>query len=61
MKVTVVPIIDGALGTILKKRLGELEIRERIDTVQTTASQKSANILRRVWEGRGDLQFRRKK
>ena len=36
MKVTVIPIIVGALRTILKnleKRMGELEIQERSETV----------------------------
>ena len=49
MGVTVVPIVVGALGTVpegLDKRLEELEIRERIKTIQTTALLKSARILR---------------
>ena len=40
MKVTVLPIIIGALGTALKnleKRLAESEIREITKTIQTTA------------------------
>ena len=40
MKVTVIPIIVGALGTVpknLEKRLDEEEIRERIETIQTIA------------------------
>ena len=40
MKVTVRPIVVCALGMVpkdLKKRLGELDIRGRIDTIQTTA------------------------
>ena len=40
MKVKVVPIVIGALGTIpkaLEKSLDKLEIRGRIETIQTTA------------------------
>ena len=47
MKVTVMPIIVGGLGTILKKpekRPGELYIRARLETVQTTT------LLRTVQE-----------
>ena len=41
MKVTVMPIIIGALGTVTKglvQRLKDLEIRERVETIQTIAS-----------------------
>ena len=40
MKVTVIPIIVGALGTLpkcLEKELAKMEIRRRIKTLQTTA------------------------
>ena len=40
MKVTVIPIVIGALGTIPKaliKRLDDLEIRGQVGTIQTTA------------------------
>ena len=40
MKVTVIPIIVGALGTIPKglvKGLEDLEIRGQVETIQTTA------------------------
>ena len=40
MKVTVIPIIVSALGTIhriLVKGLEDLEIREQAETIQTTA------------------------
>ena len=53
MKMTVIPIVVGALGTVpkgMEKRLGELEIRGRIEAIQTTAVLKSAKILRRVLE-----------
>ena len=46
MKVMVILIIVGTLGTVLKsleKRLVELEIRERIETKQTTNSWKTCN------------------
>ena len=51
MKVTVIPIIIGALRTVSKglvKRLEELEIGGRAKTIQTTALLRSARILRRV-------------
>ena len=51
MKVTVIPVIVGALGTIpkgIEKRLGLLQIRGRIKTIQTTSCLKSVRILRRV-------------
>ena len=53
MRVKVVPIVIGALGTIpkgLEKSLSELEIKGRIETIQTTALLKSARIIRRVLE-----------
>ena len=53
MKITVIPIVIGALGTLLKgllKRLDDLEIRGQIETIQTTALLRSARILRRVLE-----------
>ena len=58
MKGKVVPIVIGALGTVPKalgKNLGELDIRGRIETIQTTALLGSARIPRRVLETRGDL------
>ena len=50
MKVTVIPTVIGALGTIprgLVKRLEDLEIREQ---EETTALLRSARVLRRVLE-----------
>ena len=41
MKVTIVPIVIGALGTITKgllKGLGDLEVGGRVETIQTTES-----------------------
>ena len=53
MKVTIVPIVIGALGTITKgllKDLEDLEIGGRVETIQTTAALRTARILRRVLE-----------
>ena len=53
MIVTVISIIIGALWTVSKRlvrRLKELNIGERTETIQTTALQRSAWILRRVLE-----------
>ena len=51
-------IVIGALGTVTKgliKGLEDLEIRGRVETIQTTALLRSARILRRVLETWGDL------
>ena len=53
MKVTIVPIVIGALGTITKgllKSLEDLEVSGRVETIQMTALLKTARILRRVLE-----------
>ena len=58
MKVTIVPIVIGALGTItngLLKGLGDLEVGGRVETIQTTTLLRTARILRRVLETWGDL------
>ena len=58
MKVTITPIVIGALGTITKgllKGLEDLEVGGRVETTQTTALLKTARILRRVLETWGDL------
>ena len=58
MKVTIVPIVIGALGTITKwllKGLEELEVGGRVETIQMTALLRTARILRRVLETWGDL------
>ena len=58
MKVTIVPIVIGALGTISKgllKGLEDLEVRGRLETIQKTTLLRSASILRRVLETRGNL------
>ena len=53
IKVTIIPIVIGALGTVTKglvQKLEDLEIRGQVETVQTTALLRSARILRRVLE-----------
>ena len=58
MKVTIVPIVIGALTTITKgllKGLEDLEVGGRVETIQTTALLRTARILRRVLETCWDL------
>ena len=58
MKVTIVPIVIGALGTVTKgllKSLEDLEVSGRVETIQTTALLRTARILRCVLETWGDL------
>ena len=58
MKVTIVLIVIGALGTITKGLLKgheDLEISGRTETTQTTALLRTARILRRVLETWGDF------
>ncbi len=60
MKVTIVPIVIGALGTITKgllKGLEDMEVGGRVETIQTTAllrraknPEKSSGDLRRLEE-----------
>ena len=53
MKVTIIPIVIGAFGTVTKgtvQGLKDLKITERVETVQTTALLRLARILRRVLE-----------
>ena len=53
MKVTVNPVIIGALDTVTKglvQGLEDLEIRGQVETIQTTALLISVRILRRVLE-----------
>ena len=53
MKVMIVPIVIGALGTITKgllKGLEDLEVGRRVETIKTTALLRTARILRRVLE-----------
>ena len=53
MKVTVIPIVIGAPGTISKdlvKELEGLEIGGKADTIQATAFSRLVRILRRALE-----------
>ena len=53
MKVTIVPIVIGALATITKgllKGVEDSEVGGRVETIQTTALLRTARILRRVLE-----------
>ena len=58
MKVTIVPIVSGALGPITKgflKGLEDLEVGGWVETIQMTALLRTARILRRVPETWGEL------
>ena len=58
MKVTIIPIVIGAFGTVIKgllKGLEDLEVDGRVETIQTRALLKTVRILRRVLETWGDL------
>ena len=58
MKVTIVPIVIGAFGTIIKgllKDLEDLEVGGRVETIQMTALLRTARILRRVLKTWGGL------
>ena len=53
MKVTIVPIMIGAFGTITKgllKGLEDLKVGGRVETIQPTALLRTTRILRRVLE-----------
>ena len=59
MKVTILPIVIGTFGTITKgllKGLEDLGVGGQVETIQMTALLRTAIILRRVLETRGDLQ-----
>ena len=56
--VIVMPIEVSAPGTVSKgqeKRLGKLDLRGRIRTIQTTVMLRSSRICRRVLETGGEL------
>ena len=58
MKVTIIPIVIGAFGTVTKellKGLEDLEVGGRVETNQTTVLLKTARILRRVLETWGNF------
>ena len=51
MKVTIIPIVIGAFGTVTKGLLNglkDLEVGGGVVTIQTTALLKTARTLRRV-------------
>ena len=53
MEVTIAPLVISVLGTVTKVMvdgLGDMEIRGRVETVQTSALLRSARILSRVLE-----------
>ena len=55
---TIIPIVMGTFGTITKgflKGMEDLEVGERVQTIQTTSQLRTARILRRVLETWGDL------
>ena len=52
-KVTIVPIVIGALGTITKgllKGLEDLKVGRRVETIEMRGLLRTARILRRVLE-----------
>ena len=58
MKVSIVPLVIGAFGTITKgllKGLQDEEVGGRVETIQMTELLRTARILRRVLETWGDL------
>ena len=58
MKVTIIPIVIGALGTVTKGLVQgpeDLQKIGRVETIQTTTLLRSARILRRVLETWRDL------
>ena len=58
MKASIVPIVIGAFGIVtegLLKGLEDLEVSGRGETIHTTALLKTARIVRRILETRGDL------
>ena len=53
MKVTIIPIVIGAFGTVTKgllKGLEDLKVGGRVETTQITAQFKTVRILGRVLE-----------
>ena len=53
MKVTIIPIVIGAFGTVSKELLKgqeDLEVEGRVETIQTTAFLRTARIMRKVLE-----------
>ena len=53
MKVTIIPIVIGAFGTVTKelsKGLEDMEVGRRVETIKITALLRTDRILRRVLE-----------
>ena len=53
MKVTIIPVVIGAFGTVTKellKGLEDLEVGGRVETIRMTALLKMARIPRKVLE-----------
>ena len=53
MKVTIIPIVTGAFGTVTKgllKGQEQLEVGGRVENIQTTALLRTTKILRRDLE-----------
>ena len=53
MKVTIVPIVIGAFGTVTKRLLRgpeDLEVGGRVETIQMIVLLRTARILRRILE-----------
>ena len=64
LKVTVIPTVIGALGTDTKglvQGMESFEIREQVETIQTTALLRSSWILRRDLETGSQLNSSKKK
>ena len=62
IKVTIIPIVIGVFGTVTKgllKRLEDLEIGGRLETIQTAALLRTARIPRRILDTWGDLLSRK--
>ena len=58
MKVTVIPFVIGAFGTVSKellKGMDDLELGGRVKTIQMTELLRTLRILRRFLEIWGDL------
>ncbi len=53
MKVTIIPLVIGAFGTVTKgllKGLENLEVGGRVETIRNTASLRTDRILRKILE-----------
>ena len=58
MQVTIIPIVIGTFGIVIKgllKGLEDLKVSRRVETFQTNEILRTARILRRVLETWGDL------